>query len=497
MSVNMEAVRHLAKSLLSCALLSLCGSGSVGVLDGLSGFKGSDKINSNKHNTLNTLNTSNTLNTVSSAVRWASVVVVLSALYYLQFQVCVRLWQRKKERRSRGRFRPNFSSNFRSNFRSQYRQTGTTATVDPASASVNVVGTNAACELDELDTLDTLGTLDTLDTVNESESLGNSNAPNTDLHADSTEVWVEGASVVSNTVYYPELTMTSVWTYVYGWGLLLFVCVYCLAGVDVPCSCWWVMGMIALSFDELISKGMGKWFVCLVGVSLSVSVFAVWSGSLMDGEGNFVGDAVFNESFSLPSLLFGVVLPVSVPFIFFSIRSTVRSVTQDVSRLCEFALPFMTVLALCCLVATSGVCSGEIGEIGNGGVTGVAEVKSTRRSDSNSTGIGTEIGTEMVETVAKFASSYVNNFDNFNSSYQYSATLQHLLIIIAPLAAFWLIRVLVVAILTRHATEFISAFILVTSIRFSLANPTEIWALLAISSAAFVFVFLLFDVGRR
>ncbi len=97
--------------------------------------------------------------------------------------------------------------------------------------------------------------------------------------------------------------------------------------------------------------------VGLVRLCLCLSVFSVWSGALMDDRGNFVGDLMFSGKGNIPALdsIVGVVLQVATPFIFFTVRSTVRGVTQDVYRLCEFALPFMTVLAVCFLVATSGM----------------------------------------------------------------------------------------------------------------------------------------------
>ena len=39
--------------------------------------------------------------TVAGAVRWASVVTLLSAFYYLQLQVCARVWLYKQARRLR------------------------------------------------------------------------------------------------------------------------------------------------------------------------------------------------------------------------------------------------------------------------------------------------------------------------------------------------------------------------------------------------------------
>jgi hypothetical protein len=436
MAAHVEAMRHLAKSVLSCVLLSLCsiGSGSQALIG-----EGDSE-------------------SVTGAVQWASVVTLLSAVYYLQFQVWRRIWQRKKDRRV--------------SMRSQYRQTRTAGSADPSSNSSN--SEDVSVDLDSL-------------------------PPS----IDSEEAWVEGVNVVSNNLYYPELTMSSVWTYVYGWGILLFVCLYCLAGANVPSSCWWVMGMIALSFDELISKGLGKWWVCLVGLSLCGSVFAVWSGTLIDNKGNFIGDLTFAKSGNIPLINFvlGVVFPVSTPFIFFTIRSTVRNVNRDVSKLCEFALPFMTVLAVCYLVATSGVCATVESEWSS-----KAPVRGLSKMDFNhdegqrrgldkleSFHKNTTDAKAMVETVAKFAGSYMTNLSGSNSSVSLNSNvMQFTLILISPLAAFWLIRVLIVSILTGHSTEFITAFILVTSARFGMTHSMGIWSLMAVSGAGSAFLLLLF-----
>lgn len=423
MAVNTESLRHLAKSVLCCALLSACGHWSSTVVGGGS--------------------------SITHAVRWGSFVVILSAIYYLQFQVCVRFWQKKLQRRER-------------RVRGAYRQTRTTGSIESGNDSSHVRdGMMEDVDLDSLPSPDT------------------------------SEVWAEGSSVVSNNVYYPELTMSSVWTYVYGWGVLLFVCVYCLAGVDAGSACWWALGMTALSLDELISNGVRKWLICVIALSLCGSIFAVWSGELFDEDGNFVGDVMFakDDSFPIVDFVLSMALPVSAPFIFFSIRSTVRSVTQDVTRLCEFALPFMTVLAACCLVATSGMC--ENGSV-NGAELSTADSTPGRRGmldgslvDANTTGV-------MVETVAKFAGSYVSNIDG-RSIQVNTKTVEYALIFISPLLAFWLIRVLVVAILTRHATEFIAAFVLVTAARFGMTHSMGAWSVAGVSGAGFAFVLLLFD----
>ena len=441
MVVNVAAMHHLAESVLCCTLLAVCSQGGVIVMGGV--------------------------HSVTGAVRWASFVILMSAIYYLQIQVCIKCWQRKQERRAR-RTRPGSRS------QSQYQQAGTSAESDANTRYSDDIDVNPYPRSDDME------------------------------HA---EVWVEGGSVVSNNVYYPELTMSSVWTYVYGWGILLFVCVYCLSGLDLPCSCWWMMGMVALSFDELVSKGVGKCMICLVGVSLCVSVFSVWSGALVDDDGNFLGDLMFSRKESVPlfNFLMGVVLPVSAPFVFFSIRSTVRSVTQDVFRLCEFALPFMVVLAGCCLVATSGVC--EVG-VSVGSVNTVKYVANNVVSNGVSNGAGNGVGNgprrnlqgyddanstySAVETAAKFAGSYASVLDQ-NVIPINIKTIEYALIFVSPLLAFWVIRVLVVAILNQRATEFIVSFALVTVARFGMAHVMGVWSVLAISGAGLAFVLLLFS----
>ena len=167
-----DTVRHLAQSILSCALLSVCSQYSQLGLWKLDNYKYNNNV---------------------SGVRWASIVILLAVGYYVQFQICSRFWQHKRDRR-------------------RY-----TRTINPQPQFSVGMDVDVDVDVEPIE-----------------------------------QAWA------SNTVHLPELTMSSVWTYVYGWGLLLFVCVYCLAGQDVSSSCWWVVGMIALSFDELISRRIGK-----------------------------------------------------------------------------------------------------------------------------------------------------------------------------------------------------------------------------------------------
>lgn len=153
-----------------------------------------------------------------------------------------------------------------------------------------------------------------------------------------------GVEVRSPVVLYPELTIASVWVYVYGVGLLLFVSLYCLSGLEVISTCWWVVGMTPLAMDELISGGMERTWVAALMLLAYANATIVW----------FFADGSHQDLYSYEPwrLLAGVVAPVLCPFIFFSLRGTARSAAQDVSRLCGLALPFMVVLALCALAWT-------------------------------------------------------------------------------------------------------------------------------------------------
>ena len=423
---------HLAKSLLSTILFVVCSSSTMEDND-----------------------------TVSGAVRWASIVTLIAAAYYLQFQICVRIWLRKKIRRLR---RNHGFDTFNLN-RSSYERSETVS--DDLDQSSYTVNHESPTEIDVTPSL------------------------------------MEDDVAHSQNCYYPELTMGSVWTYVYGWGLLLFVCVYCMAAIDVPSSCWWTMGMIALSFDELISKGVKNHWVVMLGALLAGGVFCLWSGSLMDENGNMISDSVFDSSSSemFLNFLMGVIYPVATPFIFFNIRSTVRSVNKDVSKLCEFAMPFMVVLSLCSLAATSSVCGYEVKEAIANSAIDVSRFELLHSGDSaqsnsnNARHLLSSNTSEMVETVAKFASSYASNLDGNNSSIPHliyrGNGLAYFLLFISPFTALWLIRVLILAVLTGHTTEFITAFLLVISARYGVTHDFSVWSLAAAGGAGTAFILLL------
>ena len=448
MTIDSEVMRHLGRSVLATCMVVMCSSYTLMEQE-----------------------------TASGAIRWGSVVTLFGAMYYLLVQMCVALYSRKRRRlRTRGGFdafqRRYYHNN---NSSSRYEQTETVASMDPHfDGSSSNDSTNNDPNFNDID----------LPPIIEEEDV-----------------------TLSQNVYYPELTMGSVWTYVYGWGILLFVCVYCASAIDVTCSCWWAMGMIVLSFDELISKGVENHWVILVALGLAASVFSLWSGSLVDKDGNMLPEAMFSSKSPvlLLDFIMGVVCPVAVPFIFFSVRSTVRAFTKDVGKLCEFAMPFMVVLSVFSLVATSGVCSypplaresyysntnNDYHHYSN--YKTQQQIQRTRRPlENNNNNIN-----GSVETMSMFASSYVSNMDNLDKASKLvrilgaNHTLNYMLLFLSPFAALWLVRVLITAVLTGHCTEFITSFLLVVSLRHGATHDFSVWSAAAAGGVALVFILLL------
>lgn len=231
-----------------------------------------------------------------------------------------------------------------------------------------------------------------------------------------------GVEVHSRVVTFPELNLTSVWVYVYGAGLLLFVSLYCLSGIEAVSTCWWVMGMTPLAVDELVSHGENRVFVGLLLLMVYVNTVYLW----------FLEDGASDELFGYDpwKLLGAVVAPVLCPLFFFSFRSTTRVTNvTDVSRLCMLALPFMMVMALCVLVWTEG--------------------RATGRRALNAT---------MVETSARF---YVTDVQGDPPPYYFGT----LCMLFSPFAAAAVLWQLVRAVTEGYSSEFITALLLALNVR--------------------------------
>lgn len=267
-----------------------------------------------------------------------------------------------------------------------------------------------------------------------------------------------GIEVQAQVVLYPELTIASVWVYVYGVGLLLFVSLYCLSGIEMISSCWWILGMTPLAVDELMSSGMERVWVGVLMLLIYTNTSLLW---FVDG-GAYENLLTFEPWY----ILCGITLPVTSTFIFFSLRSTVRSTIRDVTRLCGLAMPFMVVLALCSLAWTAQ--SDSLSE------------EPARRGLAYA-----HNRTFHSETPARFYATAVVG-EPERPEYLHALGL-----LLSPLAAAAILRQLIASVMGGFTSEFVSALLLVLSVRLWVLRGAVAWPVTCIGMAGVVFVLIL------
>lgn len=236
-----------------------------------------------------------------------------------------------------------------------------------------------------------------------------------------------------SSTFSPELTVYSVWVYVYGWGMLLFVCVYSLAGVSVSSSCWWMIGMLVLCFEEMLSDNTERVWICCTLMFLIASVTSLLT-AVSDSDGLILGNFAI-----------GIIYPTVAPLIFFTIRGY-RNSGKDLSRLFELATPFMVVVSICILF-------------------GMQNPIVSRRAAGNST--------ELRETHATF---------RHEENYMHSVS-----ILLSPFAALACVKTLVNSVVGGHVTEFIAAFTMILATRVAAMREFEQLSLIAFVLSAVCF----------
>jgi hypothetical protein len=274
------------------------------------------------------------------------------------------------------------------------------------------------------------------------------------------------------------MTASHVYVYVYGWGILLFASLYCMAGLHESSSCWWALGMFPLCFDELIMRETKRRWVAVLGCLLACTVTALWWSA--------GGRRAKDESIVL--ILMGTVIPVMSPFIFFSLRSSVRAVTKDIMRLCELALPFMLLISVCVLTG------GFMADSGHEGTVAVRSAGAPRALASlNGTVLFAETHSDF-----DFNRSAGNATLTLKERELEAASRFFLLVLLAltPIVAVYCVVVMVWSVLHGYVTEFIIAFLLVLSVKSSIVAETSGGSGLAIASAgtSFILIFLLHKV---
>jgi hypothetical protein len=213
------------------------------------------------------------INQLRQSMRWASVISILAGLYYLNFMIWCRCYRRSTEHR-RG----------------------------------NVLMRQASPYSD----------------------LPQSNDSSSTVSLDDDSISLQSTEII------PELTTENIWVHAYGWGVLIFVTLYCLPGIYMQGACWWCFGMLVLSADELITSEVNGKLVGFICGSVVFSLVSLWWG--------LVGEDAKNQT--LGEIVAGIAGPALVPFAFFSVRSNVRNTVKDIPRLFKFAAPFVIVMAV-------------------------------------------------------------------------------------------------------------------------------------------------------
>jgi hypothetical protein len=257
----------------------------------------------------------------------------------------------------------------------------------------------------------------------------------------------------------PHLTMPAVYMFVYGWGVLLFVSLYCLSGLNEASSCWWTVGIMMLAIDELIRRDVPRLCELLIITLLWVSVVSVWWGSN--------GAPAVDES--LGTIMVSVVLPGLTPVLFFAVRSSTRFVAiyRDAWMLCEVALPFMILLSVCVMLDTL-----------NDGAP-------ARRALSNRT--------QYVETPAVFGWNGTEGLElpPLALPLEYVDIDRRFVMLGVPFLAGGAVLNLVACVEQGYITEFVSSFMLSLSLKYTVTHDAQpVAAMIATGSAAVSFVVL-------
>ena len=305
----------------------------------------------------------------------------------------------------------------------------------------------------------------------------------------------------------PHLTASSVYVYVYGWGFLLFVCLYCASGLYEASSCWWAMGMMTLCLDELIMRGVGRGWVATIGFLLILSISSVWW--------NASGSRALEMN--LGQIMTEVVFPVLAPVIFFSLKSSVRVVARDVYALCEVALPFMVIIAISVMVGSIDSWSVSSGQPEIASVNSQVNQQGTRRADlelyspkNATTPQETHASFLSIDTTRNFtlASKNDSNHKTFNLNAnnpnhpittptsaesvaaEWERTRCALVLLLAPLISASTLLNITSCVVNGFVAEFLSSFMLVLSTKFAASHPDPQWAVVGVCYAGVCFVLL-------
>jgi hypothetical protein len=148
----------------------------------------------------------------------------------------------------------------------------------------------------------------------------------------------------------PRLTMRNIWGLVYGLGIVLFVFCYVLAGEQLVTLYSFSLGLVILCGQELISSRRPSDPV-EVGIYIVITLFCFVSVLLVVVDSNTNSSMGDIYPSGLIPFIGGIVIPLVSPVFVCVIKYNTVYGLGSVMEICEFALPFMCILAGTSLIA--------------------------------------------------------------------------------------------------------------------------------------------------
>jgi hypothetical protein len=271
------------------------------------------------------------------------------------------------------------------------------------------------------------------------------------------------------------------------------------------------MGMVALSLDEMVMINLHKAWVILIICSISVAVLGVWWDAVLMVDIESQSETILR----LGTLIMGLICPVTVPFLFFHMRISMRRAIKDVLRLCELALPFMIVISLCMLIGTHS--AGGFWEEGVGGVKETSSYPFTdlpvnitlftetyarwalggeKNNSSNALDSSlSQVYWAKQRIQEKFRQESVNKSNQMLYTKAGIDTPHFLAFCLTPIVAGAATLNLITAVSGSHATEFVASFTMVLAVRYGVTHYYSTASAISVGSAFLGFVLSLLVKG--
>lgn len=142
-----------------------------------------------------------------------------------------------------------------------------------------------------------------------------------------------------------RLTIRSVWTFVFGMGLVLFIVSYCFVGLNSVCMMFLALAVSVLAADELLFPRLEMTRSYAIGRSCALCSIAI---GLFMAIPRFIQTAVeqFILKTDLYSIIFGIIFPFISQVTLAVVRDTLKQRLTCTIEMCEFGFPFTAFLGV-------------------------------------------------------------------------------------------------------------------------------------------------------